>query len=734
MSVLNNDKKVLQEGRKAILKDVDASLVDQNVSPLVKKLVEDGVGEKVSSMWDKGNSNRVLWLERLGAWLTSWDEHLVSDAEGPFAGSSNLHLPMPLIVVKTLHARFLQALLGVDPPFHIRARAEAFTDRVPLISDLMRYTMYDWANKRKGIEEVLDKWVWSWVTVGSGIIKWMWDCEYTSYLAVENVQVPAAPKFVINPMTGAEEAIPQFKMEEQEVRKTEKVFDGPLCKFIELEDLVIIGGDGDPDEADAVLHQDWLTASQMWTLADRKVFIKDSVEEVIQGGSDREDGQVNSALKTQRAQNAGKAETDTDLDSDRYNIIEAYLKYDVDGSGITSDIIVWVHKRSRIILKATYLRRVNKAGERPFKKIDFQMRNGQEYGVGMIEMLYPLSKEMDAQHNMRIDFGLIATAPFGFYRASSSLDPTKISYEPGMLIPVDNPQTDIVFPNLGNRTIFGMQEEQAIQTMVDRLTGISDLNLGVLGAQGATRTATGTRALIGESSSNLDVHLRRLNRGWRRSIEYLLHMLQQRVPNGLQFRLTGDDGSDYWRQVKSEKDIAGDFDIEVSPNSASSNKQIQQETATQIMALTSNPLDIQLQIVNQGGRYEALKNMLQSMGVKDYGRYISKPQGYQRIFTPEEMANRVLRGVDVPVSPNDDHQGFLDYFKHIVENDELLGQFNEEQTVMLAKHAQKVEAMMGAMQQMEAQAANARQMQSNAANSQQQAPVGLNPMAGQPQE
>ena len=729
MSVLQNDKKVLDEGRKSPLKDVDASIVDQGVDKLVKRLVEDEMGTKIANMWERGNANRVLWLERMGAWLTSWDDHLLSDAEGPFAGSSNLHLPMPLIVIKTLHARFLQAVLGVDPPFSLRARAEAFTDRAPLISDMMRYALNSWAKHYRGIEEVMDKWLWSWISVGSGIKKWLWDVEYTTYAGVVKVLKPQPPKMGVHPMTGAEILIPQPPVEvEEEQYITEKVFDGPACQFIELEDIVIIGGEGNPQTADAVIQQDWLTASQLWTLADRKVFRKSAVEAVIDSGSDRRDAQVNSILKQARARSAGQAETDNDFDHDRYQVLEAHLKYDANGSGIFSDIIVHVHKRTREILKATYLRRVQKSGERPFMKIDFQPRNGQEFAVGMIEMLYPLSKEMDAMHNMRIDFGLISTMPFGFYRASSSIDATKIDIEPGVMIPVDNPHTDVYFPNLGNRTVFGQQEEESIQAMIERLSGISDMNLGMISGQGATRTATGTRALVGESSSNLDVHLRRLNRGWSASLEYLLHMLQQRVEPGLQFRITGDDGSDYWRQVRDQKDICGDYDIDLSANTSTSNRQIQQDTANQILQLTANPLDIQLQIVGAGGRYEALKNLLQSLGVKDFGKYISKPQGYTRSFSPEEAANRVLRGVDVPVLPQDDHQGFLDFFQHIHDTDELLGQFSEEQTIALAQQAKKHEQMLAAMQAAAAQAANAAQMQQNSINSAQQAPVGQNAM------
>jgi hypothetical protein len=721
MSDIQNDKLPLEEGRKAPLSDVDAPLRDRIVQKLFDKLDELNIGQKVCNLWDNGLARRSLWNERQQAWLSSWDEHLIPDTEGAFSGSSQLHIPMPFIVCKTLHARFLQALWQ-DPPFSIRAQNEASTERVEVVRDVLRYYLMRGANYNKGIGRVIDLWLWDWITMGSGVLKMRWDVKYTRYIDVQPVEEEGPP--VVRVIDGKETFIPTKVMVDKEVARTKKCFDGPVFELVDLEDLVIVGGNGDPDDADAVLQREFLTASQLWTLADRKIFNADAVRDVIDGGPDSINGSVGSETKTQRAQNAGQAQSDSDQDLDRYEIIEAYLQVDVDGSGINSDVVVWVHKKSRALLRATYLFRVSKTGERPYAKIDFQSRKGQEFAVGMVELLYPLSKELDAIHNMRIDFGLISVMPFGFYRPTSGIDPTTIQLEPGALIPVDNPQTDVFFPNLGNRTTFGFQEEQAIQSMIERLTSISDLSLGLMTSQGATRTATGARALVGEMSSNLDVYLRRLNFGWEKANRYTLHQLQQRIPPGLSFRLTGNDGQDYWRQIRNADDIAGDFDIEVSANSASSNEAVQQEKANQILQLVFNPLAIQMGAVTPANIYNALENRMRSMQIRDFGKYVTKPQGPLRVFTPEEEANRILRGIFVPVTPEMDHQGFIDFFNMIFDNDELLGQFNEEQTVMLAAQAKKHEQMMAAIQQMQAQAANATQMQMNAGMAQNQTSLG----------
>jgi hypothetical protein len=546
------------------------------------------------------------------------------------------------------------------------------------------------------------------------LLKQRWDCVYETFQDVVETTEDDTPAIQVG-ADGSEQLIPRKKQVEKEVKVTKKVFEGPVLGAVDAEDLTIIGGEGDPQRADSVHHRTSLLASELWTLVDRQIFNEENTKKVLDHGQSLKIGPQGSDIKLQRANDAGQSQVDTEADLDRYEIIESYLSYDVDGSGIASKIIVWWHRPTRAILRATYLRRVNKSGEVPFYKIDFHRRPGQTYGVGIVEMMYPISKELDAIHNIRIDSGMIANMPVGFYKASSSLNPETIDYEPGSLIPLDNPTTDIYFPQMGNKTAFGAQEEQALQTLIERLTGINDLSLGVLsGTQGATRTASGVRALLGESNANLDVFLRRLNRGWTQALRGLLHMLQQRIPAGLAFRVTGEGGDDYWRQIRSAEDLEGDYDIELSANTANSNKAIQQEVSNQILQATANPLDYQLGVVTPAQRYEAYKNWYKQLGVKDFARYIQAPPNYQYLPTPQEEIQRIIRGMPVPVQPNSDHQGFLDAFEHIMESDDLLGRINEQQTHALAAQAAKHVQMMQAMQAQQAQVANVQQQSINA--------------------
>ena len=727
MDNLQNDKEILRKGRKNKLvdrDDVQVTVDKQQQIPkaLAKKLRDDKVGENLNKIWNKAKANRQEWLSRQMLYQQDFDEfkytydYGLDGTDSAPEGISQLHVPMPLTVIKNVHARFMQALSADFSPV-VQARREDSVQRVPLVKALMSYTLKDWANYHEGVEDEMDQFVWDWAAHGDAILKIRWETVYDTYQDVANFVEPAEDLEEVDE-NGNIVKLPNAKLRQEEVKRLIKRFDGPVFENRDREDVTIVGH-RDPQRADYVFDSYKLTSSEMLTLADRQLFDEDEVKEVIRSGPDSKTGRVEDEIKERRKINAGEAGLSTEPTMERYRILEVYFGYDVDGSGIHSQIVAWIHPRTGRILRATYLNRMNRSGERPYFKASYMLRKGTEHGLGLLEMLHPLSIEMDFHHNARVDFGLFSSMPIGFYRASSSVDPEKFKVSPGDLIPLEDPQNDVVYPNFGNRTSFGLQEEAAIQTLVERMTGVNDLSLGVLtGAQGPTRTARGVSALTAESSANLDVHLRRLNRMWKQALRYTLHLLQQKLPPGFEFKLVGEDGGLYFPYIKNREDIRGDFDFELAPSSATSNPQIQRDRANFVAQMQLNPIYLTTGIVTPGNLWEGARNQLVSIGIKDPHRFITKPPEYRYVPTPEEEANRILRGIPMPVMPESDHQGFVDYVNFLMtENDQdgnaLIARFSADEISQLAAQAQEHERMMQTLQQLESTAANNQQQITN---------------------
>lgn len=721
MSEFDKNEDVLEK-RKNPLKDdpeqnvvVTASLRDQQLEKLAKKLEDLDVGYKVVNMWHTANADRAEWIQRQAKYLQEIDEFIEPIYAPALDWSSTLHLPTILTVLKTFHARMLTALTGLDPIFSIKGRREDSADRAMLVGDLLRYTLKDWINENQGVDEVLDRWVWDWCAKGNGILKARWNKRFSRFMDVETTWIEDI-EMELDPVSGESIPVPTMKAVEKEVNRTVTRFNGPMLETRNIEDVVIIGGEGDPQKADAVIERGSYTASELWSFIDQKLFREESTRKAMESGRSSNPGSDSTShIKQIATHQAGEGSVQKVNETERYNILEAYLKIDVDGSGIASDVIAWVHEETKEILRATYLQRVMPEGLVPYFKIGFHKRFGQQHDVGLVELLYSLGKEIDAHHNMAVDAGILASMPLLFYRpTSSTLKDERLPLEPGAMIPLDNPSQDVFIPNFGARWSFGMNEQAALQQQIERLTSISDLNLGVIGGQGAARTATGARALLGESSNNLSVYIQRMNRGWTKALQYLLAMLQHRLEPDFQFRIQGDDGQSYWRTIKTRDEIAGKFDFELEANSANSNKQVQVETANLIVQMTANPIDLQLGIVTPSERYEALRNLLVVNGVKDVSKYLRKPQGAPRALTPEEMANRILHGMPVEILPTEDLQGFLNYVQHIMDDDMLLGQFGPHEVAALAAKAQEAQAMVQALAAAQAQTSAAAQQSLNA--------------------
>lgn len=716
------DRVTAQEGRSNKLTDdeaknlkVTASLRDRQLDKLATYLDGKNYGQKVVDTWLRGNADRSLWLERQSRFLEEVDEFVEPIYDSSLEWGSVLHLPTILTACKAYHARMYAALLSIDPPFTVRGRQAAYADRAMLVEQLMRYTLKDWANNHDGVEHEVDRWLWDWITKGCGILKSRWHKRFTRFMDVE-VQRIDDVEMETDPATGQKIPVKRVREIEKEVTRTEEVFNGPMLERVPVEDFLIVGGEGDPEKADYTMQQMWFTASELWSLVDQKVFREEEVDLAIKAGKSYPLGtDQTSDIKQRQVENAGFAALNKEHQLDRYRVIEAYCKIDVDGSGIASDIIVWVHYETRKILRATYLRRVMPTGQNPFFKIDFHLRQGVEYGVGLIELLYSLGKELDAIHNMKVDIGILSSMPFGFYRpTASSLKEERMPLEPGALIPVDNPQTDVYFPNLGLRTTFGAQEEQGLQVQIDRLSSMSDLNYGILAGQGAARTATGARAVLGESSNNLNIFIQRMNRGWKRALKYIFSSLQFRLPPGFQFRILGDDGEHYWQTIKSRDEITGLYDFEVEANSANSNKTVLVEQANMVVQMTGNPIDLQLGIVTPLERYEALAFQLRANDIKNIAKFLRKPNKIQHMYTPQEIADRLLAGMDVQLDPTQDLQGFIAYVQEVMDDPQLNGQFSQHQLIVLIAKAKEAQGLQQALKQQQAQTAAANQQQMNA--------------------
>jgi hypothetical protein len=276
----------------------------------------------------------------------------------------------------------------------------------------------------------------------------------------------------------------------QAVTKIRK--NSPSIVPVKIEDFLIRPHWTDVQRAPWMGHLVRLFPHELKQRAAAGVYDTEAVEEVLSFGESTLDETTLENLKRWGIEpKAGE--------SGVYNIVEAYMFYDVDGDGVEEDIIVWIHPESGTILRTDY----NELGIRPFVVIKYIPRPFQFYGMGTGWICEHMQDEIDALHNMRADGMMLSTLQMYVTRRGSGF-PEGMKFRPLLNIPVDGEPgksfMPIKFPDISYGTL---QAEMMAQQYADRASMMPDAMMGFENQALRTRnTATGTMFQANTAQSN----------------------------------------------------------------------------------------------------------------------------------------------------------------------------------------------------------------------------------------
>lgn len=610
-------------------------------------------------------SERQQWSQRLIGYRQSWQDFVDAGLDPAFEGAHNVHIPHTFSAIKAMHARIFQAVMGITPAFSLKPRTKVPETYKEDKEELLNWVIGSYANRGDGWEKAIDFDIQNYVGDGTSITKQYWLKDVRKFTDVEEE--------LRRPIELDEDGYPI--MDEKEIEKEELLYDCPILEPVKIEDLYIIGRKAtDVDDADLVVHSQQYSKSDLIKMAKLGFFFQDQVDEVIKTEpqiNNPSPNRMNTAMKQLDDFTTGLNKLGSIAGTKMYNIYESYLRYDIDDDGIDEELVAWVEDRSKRVLRLTYLERVGPGGRRPFVIKKFIPQSG-PYGKGLGEILYGLNNELDYIHNQRLDYGTLQNLPFFFYRASSGLNPVTLKLGPGMGIPVDDPNGDVQFPRLNGGTTYGFQEEQQVTRYAENASGITQFSLGNIQQQGATRTATGTAALVNELNANIDIHIKRYQQGYKKNLVILDMQLQDLLPLGTIVRVIGTDGQDIYKRFENREAIRWQADFELTANSINSNKAIERETAQMLLQQLANPIALQTGIANQDNLYAAYKNLLQKFEIRDIDAYITKPQDSpDSPFNAKDEINMIVVGVEPPLVVKDRHQEKLAFFDQFEQSEDF---------------------------------------------------------------
>ena len=612
-------------------------------------------------------ADRKMWESRRAEYFNDIDNFVnyYAAKDLPFDAAANLHIPVTLEKQRAVHARLYQAIFGVKPPFYAEPQEAMDEKRLNGIYNLMRWALSRFVNYYKGVQKEVDEYLWNFSSEGWSVMHLAWERKVRKSLVVEEVVKKQADKFM--------EENPDQPLKFKEVMKWLEVFSGPVLRNIQNEDFYM-PGKGSVQEAPLIgIRTSW-TAHELNYHAASKYFDPKAVELVLPKPD------AGTAYASEFTEVAGikgvnqgydlHTESNKQKDHDgkiaEYNGVLCYATYDIDQDGFDEEIVVWFHPGSRTVLRWTYLDRITKTGRRPIYKTDFIIRPGRNYALGLLELLHSLNVEVDAIHNQRVDFGTLSNMPFFFYRAMSTLPNQEITISPGKGIPVDDPNSDVFFPQIKGGTAWGFQEENLLFQIINRVSAIGDLNLGIPPDNSeAVRSQGQMLAVLNEGNAQLDIPLRRVQDTMSEVYSDIHQMLVERLPNGFKHVVIGEDDTvirnkqgQVVEQTYSDprKEIAGRVHFFIQANSTAGSKALMRSNRIQLFQQLLNPINLQFGIVGPEEIYEMNKALLDVSDEVDVKRFLRKPENVPKPLSLTEEIGMLQQGLMPEIPLHDDHQ------------------------------------------------------------------------------
>jgi hypothetical protein len=589
---------------------------------------------------------------------SAWEDRLAQDDRQyfgvlpektyPWIGCSNLHVPITMTGIEAFKPRLIEAVWGEDPPVLTKATEahdEARQARVELFLNWQIQTQMDLAPK---VTESAHRYL----LPGTVYAKTRWRLDERRVQAVRSFPPETPLETILDAVLGADvptttESIeggafpswtitvrtPQHREREATltlhilpdeiqalIDRIETIYEGPDVEFPDAEDMFEPANAGpDPQKFPWIMQRLWLDEGQLRIKVRQGRFYEDAVETLLRGESPGGDATQPDAadVRTVRATVEGIEEFgESSQRGQEYPVLERYVRYDLDEDGLDEELVIWVSpERGELLLGWDYLDNLYATGRRPYRKACYFPIPGRSKGLSFPQIVQPIQDEINTIHNQRVDNGTIRNSCTFFYPKNWTLSAQQERVRPGEGIAVDDPAR-LAWPQWPGGDSFGQNEEALLMQMLERLTGQSDLSLGRQPNRvGATRTATGTSSLLAEAGLRFKTAMTAFQRFWSNIFSDILALDQQYLPDGVEFRVTGQVPEVI--RLTSRAEIAGRYDVRVAATSDTLNRQQMRDDATAKLQMILNPMLLQLGLVGKKGVYRGVRRWLQAYGETD---------------------------------------------------------------------------------------------------------------------
>ena len=327
-------------------------------------------------------------------------------------------------------------------------------------------------------------------------------------------------------------------------------------------------------------------------------------------------------------------------------LLRMYAWYDLDGDGQEERCVFILAPEWKKCLKVFPFPYAHRKW--PAIRFDAEVVDDRWYAPrGVPEMLEDIAKEIDTQHNQKIDQQTIRNVPMFTYR-SGVVNARFVKFIPGQAIPVSGltPLDDAVkvLRNESTNAEYSYRdEEMLLKGEAQELYGMVDYSLQSQMNRREPRTASEVMAQQQQGSVVFSLDSLLFSESLSELLTQIVQLIQQYLPDKVFFSVVGEGVSAHL----SREEIQGQFLVRVRGNDINTNPQRRLEMAQAKHTFLINPYNIQTGIVTPVNAYQSLKEYLQYTGDVSWQAKISIPQPPPPPTPPPPITQIKLGGDDL---------------------------------------------------------------------------------------
>lgn len=306
-------------------------------------------------------------------------------------------------------------------------------------------------------------------------------------------------------------------------------------------------------------------------------------------------------------------------------LLRTYAWYDLDGDGIEERNVFILAPEWNKCLKAFPFPYAHRKW--PCVRFNAEVTDDRWYSArGIPEMIEDIVKEIDTQHNQKIDQQTIRNVPMFAYR-SGVVNSRFVKFIPGQAIPVNGltPLEDAVkvLRNESSNAEFSYRDEEMIlKGEVQELYGVVDYSMQSQINRREPRTASEVMAQQQSGSVIFSLDSLLLSESLSEILTQVVQLTQQYLPDEVFFSVVGEGTS----AKLTREEIQGNHLVRVRGNDVNTNPAKRLEMAQKKIEMLANPYSIQSGMYTPVNHYYSLKEYLQYTGDVNWQQKITIPQ------------------------------------------------------------------------------------------------------------